>query len=447
MNTIKIIFAIIMIGILAFTGYWIATNWDTIEYSISGYSIYTADDIQASYDDGYSNGIVDEEEYVAQIDYYKNLTTTYLDNIGILNNQIKIYENEIEIYEEESQQYSETIIELYDEIESLQIQLSYYQKLLEDTINEDQYIITVYYNNEIYDVQVVDDGEYISLLTPLSTDSKIFNGWLINDEIITDISTYEITENTTIIASITYVYNVLFFIENELYDEQNISSLNGVAVFAQEPIEPIKNYCDFLGWSIYEDFNYYIDIVSFVISEDMIFYGKFESNLLTYINSYFINSYTFLTDNVKDSIFYSSYQIQTLFSTTGILPIASQYDYYSYIKFDIDSLINLVEFNNSLFTYFFNGVYYNCSTAIVQADLEDGDTNVIALTFMLDINDDNSNDIITIESNGNIYYNISGDSMVTNVWYAYKTIYTLYYLPSQYYINRGYVFVPPIILI
>lgn len=107
------------------------------------------------------------------------------------------------------------------------------------------YAVTFVYENEIKSTINVRNGGYANAPTIESTTYKVFNGWKVNGTSI-DLSTYKIIADTTIVADITYKYDVKFKVDNVEYSSQIIATGN----YATLPETPTKDDYDFIGWSI-----------------------------------------------------------------------------------------------------------------------------------------------------------------------------------------------------
>ena len=93
--------------------------------------------------------------------------------------------------------------------------------------------------------QTIRNGNLATLPNIESTQYKVFNGWKINDSII-DILTYKILNDTTFIADITYKYDVVFKVDNSVYNSQIVIKNNKAAL----PNNPSKSGYEFDGWSV-----------------------------------------------------------------------------------------------------------------------------------------------------------------------------------------------------
>lgn len=101
-KVLTIIFSILIIGAFAFVLTWGIINWSKVKEGMSGNGLYTQDDVQNAYEDGYSTALTDKEEYDKLINSYRDTITTQNDLISqytseatALNNSIKDYQGQI----------------------------------------------------------------------------------------------------------------------------------------------------------------------------------------------------------------------------------------------------------------------------------------------------------------------------------------------------------------
>ena len=100
---IGIIVSVVFIAAFVFVLVWGIINWNKVKDGLSGSGLYTQDDIQISYEDGYNTALADKEEYEKLITSYRDTITTQTDLISqytseanALNNSIKDYQEQVE---------------------------------------------------------------------------------------------------------------------------------------------------------------------------------------------------------------------------------------------------------------------------------------------------------------------------------------------------------------
>ena len=309
-NILGIIFSIIFIGAFAFAITWAVINQEKVKELMSGTGIYTEEDLNSAYEDGYNTALENKDEYDTLINSYRDTITTQTDEISKLNSQIILLTNnnkdyEIQIASLESQKTeletnvsnlqtinsqneititglnetirneinSNTITSLNAQIISLNSQISeltyqlqnngsivtslnnkiaqleesiaYYENYIASLESGEQVVATFEFDGSVYNIQILNKNATASVITPTSTDYVIFNYWTVNGEQI-DLSTYQFTTNTKVVANVTYKYDVKFMVDNEEHNAQIVTS----GTTATVPTEPTKSGYEFDGWSL-----------------------------------------------------------------------------------------------------------------------------------------------------------------------------------------------------
>ena len=168
-----------------------------------------------------------------------------LDTITSLNNQISSLNAQISEMTENSQNYTGKINALNSKISELQKSIAYYEAYIAQLENTEQVVATFEFDGSVYNIQIVNKGSKLSVVTPTSTEYKIFNGWTVNGQTI-DLNTFTITTNTKIVADITYKFDVKFKVDDEIVSSQIIVKDN----LATLPTNPTKEGYEFDGWSL-----------------------------------------------------------------------------------------------------------------------------------------------------------------------------------------------------
>lgn len=168
-----------------------------------------------------------------------------LDTITSLNSQISSLNDQISEMTENSQNYTGKINALNSKISELQKSIAYYEAYIAQLENAEQVVATFEFDGSVYNIQIVNKGSKLSVVTPASTEYKIFNGWTVNGQAI-DLNTFTITTNTKIVADITYKFDVKFKVDDEFVSNQIIVKDN----FASLPSNPTKEGYEFDGWSL-----------------------------------------------------------------------------------------------------------------------------------------------------------------------------------------------------
>lgn len=85
---IGLIVSILLVGAFGFCLSWTIINWDKVQDGISGTGLYTQDDLNKAYQDGYDTALTNEGEYTALIDEYRDTVLNLNDTIAQLNSQV-----------------------------------------------------------------------------------------------------------------------------------------------------------------------------------------------------------------------------------------------------------------------------------------------------------------------------------------------------------------------
>lgn len=159
--------------------------------------------------------------------------------IELLNSQISDLQNEINNNNLTNKQYT-------DKIEALEKSIKYYESYVANLENEGQVVATFMFDGSVYNLQIVNKGNFAVVTPPQSTEYKIFNYWTV-DGVQQDPSSYALNENTTFVADITYKYAVLFKNESATVDSQVVEK-------GQYPTTPSstpqKDGYFFEGWTL-----------------------------------------------------------------------------------------------------------------------------------------------------------------------------------------------------
>lgn len=277
-SVIIIIFTILLVGLLSFVGVWTYKNWDKLKMAFDGTKIYTHEDLVNAKEDGYNEALEDQKHYLDLINEYQSK----IDALTIQKEQL-IKENE-ELFKNnnfltiENNELSRLVDQYVNQIEQLQLKIDYYIQLLSQYDTENTAMVTFEFNGIAHDAQIVQIGKTTTVINPESSDYVKFNYWTVNGERV-DLSTYVIQEDTTFVADCTYYYDVLFYVDSEVFNSQIVIE-NG---FASIPNEPIKDGYRFLGWSL-DNINT-INISNVNITETTTFKAIFEKvYLIQYIS-------------------------------------------------------------------------------------------------------------------------------------------------------------------
>ena len=168
-KVLGLIFSLLFIGAFAFVLSWGIINFNKVKDGMSGTGLYTQEDINKSYEDGYNTALQDKNEYEQLINSYRDTITNQTDQISQLNSQVvtltnnnKDYANQIRNLESQksnlqSQVDNLTTIKTNNEITiaSLQSQVATLQNEVETLTNsgEDKDELITQKNNQIASLQ------------------------------------------------------------------------------------------------------------------------------------------------------------------------------------------------------------------------------------------------------------------------------------------------------
>lgn len=370
---IGIIVSVVFIAAFVFVLVWGIINWNKVKDGLSGSGLYTKEDIQNSYEDGYNTALADKEEYDKLITSYRDTITTQTDLISQYESEANTLNNSIKEYQEQVNKLTEqrgvlqtqvetlttvktnnekTIDELNKQIETLSAQVlslqgnkdenerqikqlneqisnlqslnkqlqetnelnvktieglnaqitnlnkqisdltlqaqdnssivnalnvkiaelqksvNYYEQYLATLENGEQVVATFEFNGSVYNIQIVNKNSLLTVTPPTSTAYVIFNGWTVNGEPI-DLETFHITENTKIVADVTYKYEVNFMVDGENYKNEILVKDSHIT----PPAEPKKTGYVFDGWTI--NGSTVIDFDSYTVTQNVTFTAKF----------------------------------------------------------------------------------------------------------------------------------------------------------------------------
>lgn len=165
--------------------------------------------------------------------------------ISNLNLQISNLNQQISDMSMLGQTNNSTISALNTKIKELQESIKYYENYIAQLETGNQVVATFEYDGTVYNIQIVNSGSKLNVISPESTEYKIFNGWKV-DGVFIDLDTFIITSNTKIVADVSYKNDVVFKVDNNIYNSQ-IVDLNGLASI---PETPTKEGYVFAGWSL-----------------------------------------------------------------------------------------------------------------------------------------------------------------------------------------------------
>ena len=118
-KVLGIIFSLLFVGAFAFVLSWGIINFNKVKDGMSGTGVYTKEDINKSYEDGYNTALTDKEEYTKLIASYRDTITTLNDNISQLNSQVTTLTNNNKDYANQLTQLNEQKTNLQSQVDNL----------------------------------------------------------------------------------------------------------------------------------------------------------------------------------------------------------------------------------------------------------------------------------------------------------------------------------------
>ena len=168
-----------------------------------------------------------------------------LQTINNLNNQITSLNTQISDMTLQIQNNSTTVSSLNNKIAELEKSIAYYEQYIAGLESENQVVATFEFNGSVYNIQILEKNGNVTVTTPTSTDYVIFNYWTVDGEQV-DLSTYQVSANTTFVADVTYKYDVKYMVDGNIWNTQIVTKDN----YSSVPTEPDKYDYDFDGWTI-----------------------------------------------------------------------------------------------------------------------------------------------------------------------------------------------------
>lgn len=271
-KVIGIIVSSVLVLVLGFCITWTVINFDAIKYAMSGTALYTKEDLEAAYQDGYNSAGLDHKDLQdiiadlradldAETAKYNTANANYLEYVAKYGEA-----------SEEAKTAKAQVQELEKEVSNLETTIKSYEAFKEAVEAENKVTATFEYDGAIILLQSYDKGSTITGVTvPEDTDEIQFNGWTVNGEAV-DLSTYTISENTTFVADLTYYtyYTVTFKVDDTEYDSQRVLSGSAITL----PESPTKDDYVFIGWSI--DGENVVDITADCISAHTTYIAVFK---------------------------------------------------------------------------------------------------------------------------------------------------------------------------
>ena len=83
-KVLSIIFSILFVGAFTFVLVWGITNFNKVQEGLSGTGLYTQEDLNKAYEDGYDTALTDKAKYEELINSYRDTITNLTDQVTLL---------------------------------------------------------------------------------------------------------------------------------------------------------------------------------------------------------------------------------------------------------------------------------------------------------------------------------------------------------------------------
>lgn len=287
---VAIVLSAVLLAVSAFSIAWGVINFNKVKDGLSGAGLYTQDDVQNAYEDGYGTALDNKQEYEDLIAEYRDKLSDYeiikkelavsKDNINELNEKVynlQTYVAECESLIERMKAKNYQLKNQIKNLETINANLmqsvnAYIQLIASVSIIEERFVVTFMFDDTVYSILLVPDGDKVQIENPKSTEYTIFLGWSLSlgGELV-DLNEIEITADTVIYAKIIRKYDVNFILDYEVYEHHIIEK--GDTITAKTP--PSSNKRVFKGWSL--DGVNVINVTNYPITEHRTFFAVVET--------------------------------------------------------------------------------------------------------------------------------------------------------------------------
>jgi hypothetical protein len=269
--------AVLFVGVGVF---WVVTNFRAL---VSNSALYTITDIEQARQDGYIDGQGNNARLLNQVEtlneaineYQTELANKqgYLDDAANallqseLSNESKarlidelrqnifeltFYINELNAMiltlRNEKFELQQLVAVLQEQKENLLRAVYAYEQLVGvlDELNN-RFVVTFMFDDVVYSILLVPNGERVQIESPTSTEYTIFLGWSFElDGDLVDINTWTPTADTILYAKIIRKYDVNFVVGGDIFARR--IATKGDTITVPNPVSTERNI--FLGWSL-----------------------------------------------------------------------------------------------------------------------------------------------------------------------------------------------------
>lgn len=267
--------------------------------------------------------------YQTIVNQLQNTNEMNIQTIKSLNNQSEILNKQISDLQFELNSNSGDVTKLKNTIKELEKSIAYYESYISALESETQVVATFEFDGSVYNIQIVNKGSNVSVVTPESSGKITFNYWTVDGERV-DLNTYKMNSNTKFIANVTYKNEVVFKSDGEDVKLEYIE--NGK--FATAPTVSKDGY-EFDGWTI--DGKNIVDVSTYEVTKDLTFvavYTKIHTVTFVYENN------VVSTQKVRDGEYAENIKIENTnyklfngWTTNGAIVDVSSYKISSSVVF------------------------------------------------------------------------------------------------------------------
>ena len=216
------------------------------------------------------NNILDKNTQITNLEnlnnQLQNANNVQTQTIEDLNIQINSLNTQIDSLTDQVLNNHSNVSLLNKRIQDLEESIAYYEEYIRQLETEKEVVATFMFDGAVYEIQKVDKNSTLTIENPTSTETLIFNGWLVDGELV-DLSTYTITTNTTFVADITHKYLVQFMVDNEIVSSSYVVENQ----FATAPTNVNVDGYEIESWTLD---NVSVNLSSYAITTDTTFIAQ-----------------------------------------------------------------------------------------------------------------------------------------------------------------------------
>lgn len=187
-----------------------------------------------------------------------------------------------------------------------------------------KYSVKFMVDDQVYDSQLVTENDAAVAPANPTKNGYVFRGWSLNGvDLVSNIDTATISENTTYHAIFAKVYQVAFMVDEQVFDNQQIVQ----GGFATVPASPAKDGYEFQGWSLNgQDIVYSIENTS--VTSNITYHAVFAK----------IHTVSFIVD---DQVFNTQQVFNYNVAAVPVNPIKVDYEFCGWSLNGVDVVQNI----------------------------------------------------------------------------------------------------------